>query len=104
MKKITLCAALCYMALESLLPNKLFCQQLDTPESYTKEILLKPYLTEIIENNNLRKAVKQLDELNSKMTVDGWVLFQMIEFIDSGNFKGFIVTYKKAEEKDSYKQ
>ena len=67
------------------------------PESFTKQITYKPFSTELIENSDIQKAIQQLHELNSKKTVEGWTLYQLIEYMDSGSFKGFIVTYKKLE-------
>lgn len=88
----------------SMVPIEASCEQVPTPEALTKQIVFKPYMIEIIENKDVKKAIKQAEELNAKMFVDGWALSQMVEFIDSGNFKGFILTYKKAEERDTSKQ
>jgi hypothetical protein len=92
------------MTFASILANEAFSEQFSTPESFTEQIVLKPYFTEVIEEKDYKKAIIQLDQVNARMTVDGWILFQMVEYIDSGNFKGFIVTYKKAEEKVSSKK
>ena len=73
-----------------------FSQQI-TPESFSNVVKFKPYQTEIIENDDPRGAIEALDELNAKMLEEGWALFQMLEYIDGGDFQGFIAIYKKAD-------
>lgn len=102
MKKSLFLVIVCYLGLSSIF-NNVNSSQLTTPESFTQKVAFKPFVIEIIENKNVKEAVKQLDELNIKMFEEGWTLFQMIEYIDSGNFRGFIATYKKMDEKENLK-
>jgi hypothetical protein len=64
------------------------------PESFTKQVTLRPAVTITIAEDDMDEALKKLNTLHGQMAEKGRVLFHLMEFIDDEDFKGFIVTYK----------
>ena len=86
------------MAISACLSGVATAEEEFTPESFTERITLRPALTLIIKEDNTEEAIEQLNILHGQMAGKGWVLFDLMEFVDDEDFEGFIVTYKTKQE------
>lgn len=66
-----------------------------TPENFSTRVTLQPSITKLIEEDDVETALKMLNIMHSKMAEKGWILFDLLEFIDDEDFEGFFVTYIK---------
>jgi hypothetical protein len=73
-------------------------EEMLTPENYTSHVILQPAITRIIEDDDIETALKKLNLLHGQMAEDGWVLFNIIEYVDDEDFEGFFVTYVREKE------
>ena len=65
------------------------------PEDFKTAITMQPEVTRIIKEDDIALALTILNKMHSTMAEEGWKLYQIIEFVDNGDFEGFFVTYKK---------
>lgn len=64
-------------------------------EARTKMAADKKTVTIFIEEDDPKRATELLNTSNAEYAKQGWELFSITSFIDSGDFEGFFITYQK---------
>ena len=64
-------------------------------EARTKMAADKKTVTIFIEEEDPKIATELLNTSNAEYAKQGWELFSITSFIDSGDFEGFFITYQK---------
>lgn len=78
-----------------IIPLNASAEEILLPEGFSQRITLQPAVTKVIEEDDLKDALKSLNIMHGKMAENGWELYDLIEYIDDEDFEGFFVTYKK---------
>jgi len=89
---------------QSFAINNLNAEELFEPEKLTKRITLQPSIIKWIEEDDVKTALKKLNELHSRMADEGWILYETFEYIDGADFEGFFATYIKKKRLNNTKQ
>lgn len=86
---------LIFLTMISTLFSTAYSEEFITPESFTDQVTLQPVITKLIEEDDIEKALQELNILHGAMAEEGWALHSLVEYVDDEDFEGFIVTYKR---------